>query len=809
RAALLGPDEAARHAVRAELAQAVAGLAPPAPPAVPVSAPIPPARTAPPGDTGLEDDAEMREIFIEEAREVVAEAHAALQRLAETPDHAGDLTAVRRAFHTLKGSSRMVGLRDFGDAAWACEQLYNARLAVAPRLDGALRQLTTEALAYLGDWTEAIASGAPRGHRAADVTRAADALREGQSAPAIVLPAVPVQAAAAATAAPHPGAGDGAAPGIIGLGFELPPELPPQPAPEPGLEPDFEPALDAAPAPMFEPGPGAEPSLAASGFDASTDFASTDFLIRGFEPTLPPEAPVEAGLAFEFDLGPLDPPPSDLPALDQRVPDLPSQADLELGPLPLPELPAEMPSQAPAEPPSAASPVPEGETHEIDLADLPGLFDAPAAPEAAPAAPPAPDPEFATEPVLGDEEQVKRIGPLRISIPLFNIYLNEADELSRRLGIELAEWAHEHERHPVPESSEALAHSLAGSSATVGYGELSALARALEHALQRSRSQGVGRAGEPALFSAAADEIRRLLHQFAAGFLRQVEPGLMDRLAAHERLPLAPLAEEPAADDQLSPGPAAPLSAPEAALPEADADVAADAAAQAGADDMDAIDAIDVIDTELFPIFEEEAEELLPQLQSRLREWHGRPGDPGAAMACMRTLHTLKGGARLAGAMRLGEMAHRLETEIEALAARGDALAADIDPLLARSDAMGAAFDGLRRRPAPSVPPATPLAALAAAPAAEAVELDAEAAVATSASSVATPVAAVPPAEPAEVAEAAEAAALATEAEAAPKAALPVIDWRRFAGDGALAAAAAERAGPGNAVVRVRAGLLD
>jgi chemosensory pili system protein ChpA (sensor histidine kinase/response regulator) len=55
------------------------------------------------------------------------------ERLADAPDNAGDMTAVRRAFHTLKGSSRMVGLRDFGEAAWACEQLYNARLAHAPR----------------------------------------------------------------------------------------------------------------------------------------------------------------------------------------------------------------------------------------------------------------------------------------------------------------------------------------------------------------------------------------------------------------------------------------------------------------------------------------------------------------------------------------------------------------------------------------------------------------------------------------------------------------------------------------------------
>ena len=82
-------------------------------------------------------------------------------------------------------------------------------------------------------------------------------------------------------------------------------------------------------------------------------------------------------------------------------------------------------------------------------------------------------------------DQVKVIGELRIGIPLFNIYLNEADELSRRLCVELAEWAMQPER-PLEESTVALAHSLAGSSATVGYVDLSALARSLEHALMRS-----------------------------------------------------------------------------------------------------------------------------------------------------------------------------------------------------------------------------------------------------------------------------------------------------------------------------------
>jgi chemosensory pili system protein ChpA (sensor histidine kinase/response regulator) len=132
----------------------------------------------------------------------------------------------------------------------------------------------------------------------------------------------------------------------------------------------------------------------------------------------------------------------------------------------------------------------------------------------------------------------------------------------------------------------------------------------------------------------------------------------------------------------------------------------------------DDIEAADTLDPELFPIFEEEAEELLPQLQMRLREWLENPGNADAPAACMRTLHTFKGGARLAGAMRLGEMAHRLETTIEQLAASAPVPMDQIEPLPARADAMAAAFEALSRRPAPpsaaEVPAETPVQAPAA-----------------------------------------------------------------------------------------------
>ena len=77
---------------------------------------------------------------------------------------------------------------------------------------------------------------------------------------------------------------------------------------------------------------------------------------------------------------------------------------------------------------------------------------------------------------------------------------------------------------PVGEVPIALAHSLAGSSATVGFTDLSHLARSLEHALARTQVIGHGTDEEARLFVHAAEEIRRLLHQFAAGFLHEPRP---------------------------------------------------------------------------------------------------------------------------------------------------------------------------------------------------------------------------------------------------------------------------------------------
>jgi chemosensory pili system protein ChpA (sensor histidine kinase/response regulator) len=627
-------NDAQRHRVRQDLARALGALAEPAvePPPPPPAAPARTTPAAAPGRTGLEDDPELREIFLEEAREVLTEAGGALERLADTPGDVSELTVLRRAFHTLKGSSRMVGLRDFGEAAWSCEQLYNARLATAPQLDPALRQFTADALGVLATWTEAIAAGHDPGAPGAALAAAADALRL-QGTPRASAPA---PAASSAPPAPAPGRQSAAESTPSPPAFEPESPLSEVESTLPILPLNNRPAGEAegdaaADLELPEIVEGLDLDAGDSGLEAER----LGDLGIGAEPTLPWPAPPAAE--------PLHPTGA-ARSLADHVPGLPHAADLDLG----------------APRPSEAEPA-----FELDLGAL--EEPAPSAAETTAALP-------AAAPDAGiDDDQIRVVGPLRIAIPLFNIFLNEADELSRRLAVEIAEWSVEPARHPVPETSVALAHSLAGSSATVGYVQLSQLARALEHALERSRAVGHGRAGEPELFGDAAEEIRRLLHQFAAGFLPPVPAMLMTRLADHERWPSH-------ADAALAEGrPSAVPARPDAA------------------DDPSDIDAVDAVDPELFPVFDEEATELLRQLQSELRGWHEQPSERGAAAACMRTLHTFKGAARLAGAMRLGEMAHRLEGAVEALAGREDVTAADLEPLLVRCDAMTVAGDALRR----------------------------------------------------------------------------------------------------------------
>jgi chemosensory pili system protein ChpA (sensor histidine kinase/response regulator) len=107
------------------------------------------------------------------------------------------------------------------------------------------------------------------------------------------------------------------------------------------------------------------------------------------------------------------------------------------------------------------------------------------------------------------------------------------------------------------------------------------------------------------------------------------------------------------------------------------------------------LDVTDDVDPTILPIFLEEANELFPQVGEQVRGWARAPEDASSAADLRRTLHTLKGSARMAGAMRLGELAHRMESRltindapVAASAELFDALDTDLDRIALVLDAL-------------------------------------------------------------------------------------------------------------------------
>ncbi len=737
-----------------------------------------------------EDD--LRDIFIEEAREVVGQAQEALGALQADPGDIEQLTTLRRAFHTLKGSSRMVGLNEFGEAAWSLEQMLNSWLADQKPATDQFRALAADSVNGFGRWIVDIAANREGAWSAAAFRTSADTFRTtGQYIPL----SLPIDGHAVAQEQPVP-----ASPDLVLALEEMPAmdmpaepvvaEIAPQVAPPEPTDIDFDLDLELEAGPADVPAPDLVTPVEASDIDFDLVF----------------DIPASASAVPATPVVELDLPPMDIEGIDF---DSLAALSVDSATPPLAAAPSAS-SRASAEVADDLSLVLPAETAEVEAVEMSAAefeahfqFDEAATPpvmttaavdalvteEALAMDLPDPAPASAENRSDGDDnadgesdgegdEQVKVIGGLRIGIPLYNVYLNEADEWSRRLVTEIAEWALERDQ-PVSDSTVALAHSLAGSSATVGFEALSEMARALEHALQQSQAHhhnGANQHGQ--VFVDAAEDIRRLLHQFAAGFLKTSDPAILHRLKDLEfsdsALPLASEFDDldfaPAVAPTAAPAPASPTlvsvhvpeSAPAAPVntytppsaamapqvtvqavplsvvppspvapaptmpepvfsmpssPTAAPASNANANVHAGGDDErdDDIDAVDAIDPDLFPIFEEEAAELMPQLGGALRQWSARPDNQGARMEVLRALHTLKGSARLAGALRLGEMAHRIESEIEHLGS-ASAASQEFEPLLARFDAMENTLEVLRR--ADAVITEIPVFAPAAAPAA-------------------------------------------------------------------------------------------
>ena len=153
----------------------------------------------------------------------------------------------------------------------------------------------------------------------------------------------------------------------------------------------------------------------------------------------------------------------------------------------------------------------------------------------------------------------------------------------------------------------------------------------------------------------------------------QIDAPAAATIEAQPEATLAPIDQAPATEpEQIAPGPLVePVFAP-------DEETAADHSAQSLLkDDLDA---------DLLPVFLEEGRDMLPQLGQELRAWQNNPSDLAAPHATLRLLHTLKGSARMAGAMNLGQHMHEMETRIEQVSRSGYPSAAALDDMMTRYD---------------------------------------------------------------------------------------------------------------------------
>ncbi|MEB0136733.1 Hpt domain-containing protein [Actimicrobium sp. CCC2.4] len=483
---------------------------------LPGGAALPVAPAIPAPQTKAAVDAELLEIFLAEAGEVLDAVRTTLPQLQANPQDNFHLASLRRGFHTLKGSGRMVGLDAFGNAAWSIEQVLNRHVADEKGATPEVLGLIGQAGQLLTAWVGELSTDGHSGHDGLALIDAAQRL------------------------------------------------------------------LDGAPLRLDVPAAGEEP----------------------IAPVVEPEA--------------------------------------------------------------TAAPVTAVGSAEVIA--FPGT----------------------TVPVRDDN--VRRIGDLEISVTLHSIYLAETDDLVRLLSHDLDEWRHEPERRVSVHAVHA-AHSLAGSSATVGFKAMQELAHGLEDILQLlARKTVVLEAADFDRIAQCLVLMKGMLQEFALGDLPLPQPVQLNLLIAllHELdARAAVVVALPGADE-----PDGAVAGPEAELEELLQPALLPMPVTAAV--------IDELDADLLPIFLEEGRDMLPQMGTALRGWQNELTSTALPQSVLRLLHTIKGSARMAGAMQLGQYLHDTESQIETLLHVGQPHHAALDALLARHDHSLHLFDLLQN---PAVAP--------------------------------------------------------------------------------------------------------
>jgi chemosensory pili system protein ChpA (sensor histidine kinase/response regulator) len=297
---------------------------------------------------------------------------------------------------------------------------------------------------------------------------------------------------------------------------------------------------------------------------------------------------------------------------------------------------------------------------------------------------------------------------------LVEIFLEEADEIVESAQASLDAWLSNVDDLIEVQKLQRDLHTLKGGARMAEVAELGDLAHELEN-LYEGLSQGRLTA-QPKLY-----DLLHQCHDRIAVMVEDVRKKGWCKKGTDLIRAIQAYIESPDSFDgvvsavSITATPVAPVVPPAAAaVPQAPAPAVALAAEEEAAS----------IDADILEIFLEEAEDLSAQLDAAINGWRAEPAGTQHTDELKRVLHTLKGGARLAGLKRLGDLSHHLETRIIELGSRApdaaffgevnqyhDEIVAQVERVRAGGAAAAAAANA---EPMPGEAPAAEVAASAA-----------------------------------------------------------------------------------------------
>ncbi len=625
-------------------------VAAPAPQAVPE----PPPEPAPAGRADQAIEAELLEIFIGEAQEVLAFVGSTLAQPRLDAGSVDNLAMLRRSFHTLKGSGRMVGLNQFADAAGAVEKTMNVWLAEARPVNESLFGLLEWVAAELNGWVDELVAKGVSPRNATALVEAATRVRDGEP---FVLPRDTRSAEA--------------------------PPAPPYVTDE-----------HAAAAPVEQADTEADTEAAAA---AAAPDENMTFIGRLAVPTplfdiyIAEARQLVARITRDFALWRQAPGSSVDPDTLQAVHTL-TGTSATVGFKALRDLSyaLELVLQAQQEP--AASPDPaQHDLFDFAIERMRQLLHAFAGGDM-----PSDQPELiaALDKLREDLARAPQTD-MALDAQLDNLLAEmEAQPPAPQELDEIGEVGEADETLQPPEPIDELAARLDALFADTYKALLAEPPPAPERGAPTPKPQ-VATQDESIddLFAAAFDDA------FAEPPLTQAAPVTESWDAGVVVEPPAPPAVEMlvgSAPAQAEPEPSAAAEVP--VQPEDLAGDEQDVEIVVLATSSDALATLvdDELDADLLPVFLEEGADLLPQVGAALRAWQQAPGETVHANTLQRVLHTLKGSARMAGAMRLGQHAHEIETHVENMANAGSATPHAFEELLAHYDHALLLFEQLQ-----------------------------------------------------------------------------------------------------------------